>query len=255
MSGGFAGFLASHRGGEEDRPGALARALHAPDRPDEPYDDDERQANLMVRGYPAGHVSDLGQRLADKSAELAGELEKIEKGERVTERVRGMLERGQIGGLDAARMMDGDFGDAHRAEQLERQCANLKRQIDDASAMISPPQARRPDPVEAASRYARGMLAEVTRGRPAAAPASRPERRPFVSRGRDAVRSEDLCVWCNGEDLDPERRFLLHHDPELNVPVTTAEQLKQLEHAEQAARHDPYPPGTVITTGYREIAR
>jgi len=250
---GFAGFIGSMRGGPEDRPDPLTRALYAPEpRAPEPRDPDEIAANMMVRGYAAGSVSDLAQRYADKRAELAGELEKIGKGERVAARVRGMLERGQIGGLEAARMMDGDFGDAHRAEQLQRQCENLGRQIADVSAMIAPQQQRAPDPVESASRSAQQLLAGVTRGRAAAAPARGPERRPFTSRGQDAVRSELECVYCVQNDVSHESSVLLHLDPESKVPITTAQQLEQLQQAEQAARH-AYQPGAVITTGYQPV--
>jgi hypothetical protein len=235
---GFAEFIGNMRGGPEDKPDALTRARMATDRPEQPYDDDERQANLLGRGYAPGQATDLAQRYADKRAELAGELEKIEKGEKVTARVRGLLERGQIGGLDAARMMDGDFGDAHRAEQLQRQCENLSKQLEEASAMISPQAERAPDQFAQANRTAQtahNVFAEVTRQRMAelgTRQARRPERRraPFAGHG-DAVRSELECVHCIAENVDAETSALLHHDPQYDVPVTTAEQL-------QAARHD-----------------
>jgi hypothetical protein len=255
---GFSGFIGAMRGGEEDRPDPLTRAMLAPEpRDPEPRDPDEIAANLLGRGYGAGQVSDLARRLADKRAELAGEREKIERGERVTARVRGHLERGQVGGLEAFRMMDGDFGDASRAEQLERQCANLERQIGEASELIAPAAQRDADPYEAASRHAHDVFVEVTRARmaelEAGRPAPRPERRPFAGRGSVAVRSE-YCVHCTANNVSDEQSYLLHSDPEFNVPVTTAEQLER-EQAEQAARHDPYQPGAVITTGYRDIAR
>jgi hypothetical protein len=59
-------------------------------------DADERAAGLVVRGLAPGMVSGLAQQLADAEAEVETERAKIAKGERVNERVRGMLERGQV---------------------------------------------------------------------------------------------------------------------------------------------------------------
>jgi hypothetical protein len=49
-------------------------------------------------------------------------------------------------------------------------------------------------------------------------PAAARERRPFARRGA-AVRSE-MCVHCTDQGVDDETSYLLHSDPELNVPVT-----------------------------------
>jgi hypothetical protein len=183
-------------------------------------DPDGRAAELIARGVMPGAVSDLHQRLADKSVELAAERAKIEKGERVNARVRGMMERGQVGGLAAAQMMDGDFGDEARAEQLERQCDRLRQQIADTASMIVPPQERQLDGVEAASRHAHQVFAEVTRQRMADAQAGRsPGPRPFASRGGVAVRSEQ-CVHCTAAGVSDEQSNMLHNGPEFNVPVT-----------------------------------
>src|SRR5437868_6504320 len=92
-----------------------AEAREARDEAAGARDPDEIAAGMVARGYSPGMVSGLVSRRRDKEAELEDERAKIAKGERVTERVRGMLERGQVGGLDAARMLDGDFGDAQRA--------------------------------------------------------------------------------------------------------------------------------------------
>lgn len=189
-------------------------------------DPDERAANMVGRGLAPGMVSQLGQRLADAEAELQAENEKIAKGERVTERVRGMLERRDVGALEASRMMDGDFGDAQRAAQLERRAGRLRQQLAEAQAMVSPAQERELDPVAEAGRHAHQVFAEVTRAKMAAARDGRPEPRPFgsASRGGVAVRSEQ-CVHCMDQGVDPETSFLLHSDPERNVPVTTTAQL------------------------------
>lgn len=236
---GFAGFIGSMRGAPEDKPDPLTRARMAPDRPDEPYDDDERQANLMGRGLAPGQVSGLAQRLGDTLAELQGEREKIGKGEKVTARVRGMLEHGQIGPLDAARMMDGDFGDVHRAEQLERRAEGLRRQIGEAAALISPEQ-RAPDPLEAVNRTAKKFFREVTRQRMAelgTRQANRPAARPFgsISRGSVVVRSELECWHCVQNNVSHEESTLLHLDPAYAVPIVTQQQAEQADQAEQAA--------------------
>jgi hypothetical protein len=167
---------------------ALARSAAADAREireaaDAAPDPDERAAGLVARGVMPGMMSDLSQRLAGVQDELAAEHEKMDKGVRVRARVAGMLERGQIGGLDAARMIDGDFGDAHRAEQLERRAESLRRQLADAGELMAPPRSRQPDPLEAASRAAHGMVTEATRAMAEAAP-RRPEPPPFASAGR-----------------------------------------------------------------------
>lgn len=237
---GFASFLGAVRGDPEDRPGALQRALHAPEpRDPEPRDPDEIAACLMARGYPAGHVSDLAQRLAEKSAELAGEREKIERGEKVTARVRELLSRGQIGAMEAHQRVDADFGDVRRAEQLQRQCANLQRQVDEAAAMISPrPEA--PDQfaqVNRTAQTAHELFAATTRQRMADAQAGKPQRarRPKElsrSRGADAVRTEN-CIWCIQAGVDDETAFLLHSDPERPLAVTPPGTVPQAEQARQ----------------------
>lgn len=168
-----------------------AEARQARDEAAGVRDPDETAAAMVNRGYTPGLVSDLILRRRDKEAELESENAKIAKGERVTERVRGMLERGQVGGLDAARMLDGDHGDAHRAAQLERQIARLDEQIADAQAMISPQPQRAPDPLEAASRRAHEAFVSATRARLEAAQAGRGEPRPFASVSRSAGRSTE----------------------------------------------------------------
>ena len=181
-------------------------------------DPDERAANLIGRGVTPGMTIDLGQRLADAEAELAGERQKIAKGERVNARVRGMLERGQIGGLEASRMLDGDFGDATRAEKLERKCDRLRQQIADTAAMVAPPQERQPDGLEAASRTAHEIFREITRQRMADAQAGRTSRarRPFASVSRSSSGDGEVtCTDCANAGATPEESFTLHNDPEL----------------------------------------
>ncbi len=164
--------MAGHRAGALETALARSRAAEARQVRDEAAgarDPDEAAANMVSRGYVPGLVSDLVLRRRDKEAELEGERAKLERGERVAARVRGMLERGQVGGLEASRMLDGDFGDAQRAALLERQIARMDAQVADAQAMIAPAQQRDADPLEAASRQANQVFRELTRAKMAEA--------------------------------------------------------------------------------------
>jgi hypothetical protein len=236
--GGFTGFILAHKA-DPAAPSTLeqvlARAAQAPERGvPEPYDDDDRQAAMVMRGYRPGLSWDLSQKLADTVAELEGEWEKVERGQRRSAQVMRMHAAGQITAFQIPDAL-GDEGDEGRVARLERRADSLRRQIADMSAMIAPQQQRALDPLEAASRHGRQVLAEVTRELAAAAQPRRPERRPFVSRGRDAVRSEH-CVWCTQEGLDDETAFLLHSDPERPLPVTTPEQAAQEAAQEESDR-------------------
>ena len=251
---GFAGFIQSMRGGPEDRPGALARAMHAPEpRDPEPRDPDEIAAGLMARGYRAGQASDLARRYGDTLAELAGVQEANEAARKRQERMARDQAAGRITAFDIMRM-DASEPDAGREQQLERRAEGLRRQMADASAMISPPQARQPDPLEASSRNAQRLLAEVTRARMTGAADGTPrrERRPFDGAGNDAVRSES-CTWCTEFGVTDEQSFLVHSDPEHPLPVTApgtvprAEQVRQVR-AEQAAQAERHQYGSRTVT-------
>jgi chromosome segregation ATPase len=156
-------------------------------------------------------ISHLSHRLADASAELEEERGKVEKGERRMEQVRGMLERGQIGGLDAAERMDGDFGDPNRVEQLERRCENLRAQLREAAKVMVPAEDRAANAVEEATQRAQRILAEVAAQRRAEDEAERVqrarlkaqraafqrERRPFAG-GAGAAEGWE-AVWAQDE--------------------------------------------------------
>ncbi len=75
--------------------------------------------------------------------------------------------------------------------------------------------------------------------------------RPFVSRGDPAARSE-YCVHCIDQGVDDETSYLLHSDPELNVPVTSpatqaaqaeADRLRALGFSAESARLAAVPYG------------
>ena len=176
-------------------------------------DPDERAANFVARGYTPGLLQYLAQRLGDTTAEIEAENEKIEKGKRRAEHVMRMQANGQIRAWDVPAAL-GDEGDPGRVAQLERQAESLRRQIGEAQAMISPPQARDLDPVEQASRAAHAAFLEVTRARWEAAqsgtarPAPR-ERPPFdsASRGRSTEHVADGYCWVceQGRERDAAR--------------------------------------------------
>jgi len=95
--------------------------------------------------------------------------------------------------------MDGDDGDESRVAMLERRAQSLGRQLAEAQNLISPPQARDVDAVEAASRAAHEVFREVTRAAWEAAQSgtARPAPRPFgsVSRGRSTEHVPDGYCW------------------------------------------------------------
>jgi hypothetical protein len=203
-------------------------------------DPDERAANLIGRGVTPGMISDLGRRLADAEGELAAEREKIEKGERVNARVSRMLERGQVGGLEASRMMDGDYGDAARAEKLERRADRLRQQLASAQMMIAPQREQPADPLEAASRHAHEVFREVTRQRMAEAQAgtARREPRPFAYASRSGVPGEVTCADCVKYGATAEQSYMIHADPDapagVRLPVAELTEADLAEFGRQA---------------------
>jgi len=82
---------------------------------------------------------------------------------------------------------------------LERRAQSRGRQLAEAQNLISPPQARDVDAVEAASRAAHEVFREVTRAAWEAAQSgtARPAPRPFgsVSRGRSTEHVPDGYCW------------------------------------------------------------
>ena len=194
-------------------------------------DPDERAAGLVSRGYSPGMASLLAQRLADVMTEIEAENAKIERSARRQERIARDHAAGRITAFDIARMQAGDDeGDPGRVAQLERRAAGLRRQIEDAQAAIAPQQQREADPVEAASRHAHQIFAEITRQRFAEAQAGTRRARPFAGRGGAAVRNEPVeCEACIAVGASPEESFLIHHcdadgnllsgSPDVPVPV------------------------------------
>jgi len=163
-------------------------------------DPDERASIFVTRGYTPGLIFQLSQRLGDTESELAAERDKLEKAAR---RAKFAAREHAAGRVDVSRMlamMDGDDGDENRVAMLERRAESLRRQMAEAQAMISPPQARDLDPVEAASRAAHDAFVEVTRARWDAAQSgtARPAPRPFasVSRGGSTEHTGPDCWVC-----------------------------------------------------------
>jgi hypothetical protein len=157
------------RAAADDARQAALVAANAPDP-------DERCANLLARGYAPGQVSELARRLGDTQAQLEGERAKIARGERRREQVRAMLEHGQLGGLEAAQRMDGDFGDPAEAGRLERRVESLRAQLLDAQELMMVPEDRAANAVEAAAQRAQRVLADVAAQRRAEDAADRAAR-------------------------------------------------------------------------------
>jgi hypothetical protein len=136
-----------------------------------------------------------------------------------------MHERGQITGFGLIeRMRDADEGDQAQVERLRRRAGSLRRQIAEASELITPPQQRETDPVAAAASRARAVLAEVTRSQEAGT-RERPvpqERPPFASRGvGDGHFDVPECRECVAVGATAEESLLIHNDPQpLPVPDT-----------------------------------
>lgn len=196
-------------------------------------DPDEFAAGLIGRGYTPGLLSQLSQQLGDVTAAIQAEHEKLDKRERVAARAQAMLERGQIGALDASRMLDGDFGDEGRVRQLERRAGSLRDQIRQASEAAAPPESRQPDQFASANRAAHELFREVTRARMEAAQAGRSEPRPFASAGLSAAGGT--------EDTGPDCQICAEG--------------RRMDAARSRDGLAPYAPGAVITSHWQEIAR
>jgi hypothetical protein len=170
-------------------------------------DPDERAAGLIARGYSPGLASQLSMRLGDTMAELADEEAKLEKAARRSERMHREHQAGRVSVTDIMRAMnDGDAGDEDRVRLLTRRAESLRRQISEANEAMSPPQLRESDGVEAASRHAHQVFAEVTRAR--MAEVRRPEPRPFGSASRGAGTEHtgpDCPVCAEGRRRDAAR--------------------------------------------------
>jgi hypothetical protein len=220
---GFAEFISSIRPSPEERGSTLeqmlARAAQDRGREPEPEDPDDRLAAMITRGYSPGLLHRLSQQLADTCGELEAERAKIARGARRAAVARREHEAGRVNVWGMQQMLDdGDFGDEGRASQLERRAESLRSQMAKAAAMIAPQQERETDPFEAATRTAHQAFREITRQRMAEAEASRPEPRPFASRGGVAVRSEQ-CAHCTAYGVSDEQSNQLHNNPERNVPI------------------------------------
>jgi hypothetical protein len=184
---------------------------------DDAADPDDRTAAMVTRGYRPGLLRQLAEQLADVSAALQGEQEKLERGIQRAEQVRHMHEAGRVTAWQIPGLLGDDLGDEARVRQLQRQQHSLREQLAEAQDAATPPTRRREeDPVEAATRHAHQVFVEVTRARMAAAETRVPERRPFAGRGALAVRAEEVtCPDCLQVGADAAESFLIHHDGEL----------------------------------------
>lgn len=147
--------------------GQATEARQARDEAARAIDPDDYAAALIGRGYLPGAASELSMKLADIESDLESEREKIERGARRHEIAMREHAAGRMDAMAVQRMLDGDFGDAHRAEQLERRAERLHRQLQETAQLMVPPEARARNAVEEASSRARRILAEVTSQRQA----------------------------------------------------------------------------------------
>jgi hypothetical protein len=224
--GGFAGLLSQVQP-DPDEGRTLEQVFERARRagkPDEPPDGDEKAANLLARGYRPGAVSGLARQLADASAELAGEQQKIERARKIQERLHRDHQAGRLSAMDVGRALgDLDEGDASRAAMLARRCDRLRQQIEQTSELISPAALRDPDPVAEAVGRARAAgheaFREATRARLAEAPPRR-QPRPFasVSRGEEHT-GPDCQVCAAGRELEAQRRRASSGYPEITRTV------------------------------------
>jgi exonuclease VII large subunit len=184
-------------------------------------DPDARAAELITRGVLPGMTSELSRRLGDTLAELQGEREKIERGQRRSEHIMRAHQNGQISAFDIAQM-DLDEGDPGKVALLERRAQSLQQQVSEAAERTVPQQEREPaDPFEAATSRAHAAFVEATRAKLAAAQSGRSEPRPFgyASRAGDAVRTEVLCDDCEKCGATPEQSYLIHSNPDAPAGV------------------------------------
>jgi hypothetical protein len=107
----------------------------------------------------------------------------------------------------------------------------------EASQAISPPPQRDLDPVEQATRRARESFRETTRAMMAEAQSRAPAPPPFGSASRGAGRSTE------------------HTGPDCQVCEKARKRDAARVAAAAAADDAAYAPGSVITTGYREVTR
>lgn len=86
------------------------------------------------------------------------------------------------------------------------------------------------DPLAAAQRRAHEAFRATTRARMNEAVTGQPVSRPKdVVRSRGAAVRSESCVHCIDQGVSDETSYLLHSDPELNVPVTAPGQLPGAE--------------------------
>jgi hypothetical protein len=219
---GWAGWLAEHREQEtaSERAWRQARQAEQRDNRAAELEQAERAAALQERHellqVAAVHAGLAGRSAADVFADAGRQgdedalyseaqrtIERIDR--RRARRQQEMAERAQqmaeVTGL-ASRSATGDADLLSEAKQLHRQFVATTRAMQAEAATATP----------------------------------RQERRPFASRGAgQAIRSES-CIHCISQGASDEESWLLHSDPELNVPVTPPGQAAQ---PVQAERHVP----------------
>lgn len=182
--------LARQAAEREDREAAQAEAERAAAVEDER---DRRLFQYQQLGIGGRSVDDLSRdatRAAEEDDAYNNALETIAK-----------IDRRRASRAQAQRF---------QAEQLE----SVSRSQDQA------------DPLAAAQRRAHEAFRTATRARMSEAVTGQPVSRPKdVVRSRGAAVRSESCVHCIDQGVSDEMSYLLHSDPDLNVPVTTPGQL------------------------------
>ena len=112
-------------------------------------------------------------------------------------------QNGKINVFDIIAMPDTDEGDPGKVARLERRCASLRRDLEDASELVSPQRQAPADPLEAASRRAHDAFVEATRAALAAPPQPRREP-PF------APPAAGGCAECEAAGATERESAILH---------------------------------------------
>ena len=178
------------------------------------------------------------RRAAADEAEEAARAEDEAEARRFRYRTVG-IEPGHVLAVALRGVAEDEEYEAARAvmARIERRRESRRRVAEYQGAQLAAASraSREPEGIEAANRLAARLAAPAARGR----------RRPFAVRGQ----ADHQCVYCDRENLDPDTSFLLHNDPQLNVPITTAEQATQedLDYLSQDTGRHARQHGRVIT--------
>ena len=184
---------------------------------------------LAVAAVPTWAESAEARRERDALAAAATRRENLARlnaaaGNPLAARSQALMDTGSA----RARVLDLEAQLEQARRDLSRSQGNLEHwenAVAEITAAAAPPLSD--DPMAVAGRQAHAAFVEATRAALTAMQTGTPRqaRRPF---GGEARRSE-YCVHCIDQGVSDEDSYLLHSDPELAVPVTSAEQAATAE--------------------------